>query len=90
MSVTDALARRGIPQNEFMKIEEFKLWRVVLYDRVEGVVVIDIEADNEADAKGKADTAAREHLKCSQIASATAMNWTVLPDAWKRINAKRM
>ncbi len=89
-STADALMRRGVPKNEFIKIEEFKIWRVVLYDRVEGIVCIDIEADTEADAKGKADSAAREHLNCGNIASATAMNWTVLPDAWKRLNARRM
>lgn len=89
-NIPDALERRGVPQNAFMKIEEFKKWRVVLYDRSEGIVVLDIEADNEAEAKGKADSAARQHLKCKEIVSATAMNWTVLPDAWKRLNSRRL
>ena len=88
-NVSDALARRGVPPNEIIKIEEANTWRVVLYDQREGVVVLDIEASNEAEAKGKANSAAREHLKCENIMSATALNWVELPDAWKRINAPR-
>lgn len=88
-NLSDALARRGVAPNELIKIEEANRWRVVIYDHVEGVVVLDIEADNEAEAKGKADSAAREHLECKNIASATAMSWLTLPDAWKRIDAPR-
>lgn len=89
-NVADSLARRGVPKNEFIKLEDFKKWRVVINDTIEGLVVIDIEGEDEADAKNKADSAARQHLKCKNITGITAMNWVVLPDAWKRIGARRI
>lgn len=90
MPVDDRLLRRGVPQNELLKLEQYNTWRVVLYDLEHGIVVIDIEADNEADAKGKARSAAQNHLTCKHIDGATAMRWTDLPDAWKRMNARRI
>lgn len=88
-SVSDRLARRGAVNSMLIKLEEVNKCRVVINDRIEGLVVIDIEASDEADAKNKATSAAKEHLKCNQITGAVAMNWLQLPDAWKRLNAKR-
>lgn len=57
-------------------------------DRIEGMKVIDLQADNEADAKGKAHRAAGE-LGCKQISSVTAACWTSLPRAWLRLESHR-
>lgn len=88
-NVSDRLAQRGVPPNEYIKLEEANKWRVVINDTSEGIVVIDIEASDEADAKNKATSSAKEHLKCNQITGVTAMSWLVLPDAWKRVDARR-
>jgi hypothetical protein len=90
MSVDPRLQRRGVPDNPILKIEEFSLWRVVMYDRINGIVVVDVNADNEAEAKGKATSAATNHLDCKKLESeCSAMRWSEMPDAWKRYDAVR-
>lgn len=82
------IARWGM--NAQIDFAEANYWRVILVDRVLGLLVLDVKADNEADAKGYAHTAAVDHLGAEHIAqeSLTAMRWTEMPDSWKRYQAE--
>lgn len=76
--------------NHTINLAESDMWRVCLVDRALGLLVLDVRATNEADAKGVAHTAATDHLGAERIAqeSLTAMRWTEMPDLWKRYEAE--
>lgn len=57
-------------------------WRAVVVDSVEGLVVLDLTASSEAEAKGRARTAAETHLNCKAIQNVIAKPHTDLPPAW--------
>jgi len=62
-------------------------WRAVVVDSVKGIVVLDLTADSEAEAKGRARTAAETHLKCKAIKSVIVKRHTEMPMAWLRSDA---
>ena len=63
-------------------------WRAVVVDAVEGVVVLDLTADTEAEAKGRAVTAAATHLKCKEIKNVVVKRHTEMPMSWLRSDPK--
>ena len=68
-----------------MLIIRLNHWRAVVTDKEEGIVVLDVEADNEAEAKGRAHTAASTHLKCRAIQNCIVMRHQDMPVEWLRI-----
>jgi hypothetical protein len=72
-----------------VSIITFDNWRVVVVDAVEGLVVLDVTAHSEAEAKGRGRTAAETHLNCKDVRNVIAAPHTALPPAWinKRVNA---
>jgi hypothetical protein len=65
-------------------------WRVAVVDAIEGIVVLDVTANTEAEAKGRARTAAETHLNCKNVQNAIAKRHTEMPMKWLRsdVNAK--
>lgn len=65
-------------------------WRAVVVDSVEGLVVLDVTASSEAEAQGRARTAAETHLKCKNVQNVIAKRHTEMPMKWLRsdVNAK--
>lgn len=64
-------------------------WRAVIHDTVEGVVVVDVEASTEADARGTAARVGKEHLNCHRINTVIAMRHSDMPEAWLRYQTRQ-
>lgn len=60
-------------------------WRAVVTDTSEGIVVLDVVADNEAEAKGTAHSSAATHLKCRNITNCIVMRHVDMPTEWLRM-----
>lgn len=66
-------------------------WRAVIYDKQEGIVVIDVDASNEAEAKMAAFRAATEHLKLTQIAANIMVRSHIdMPKEWLRYKTRTL
>lgn len=64
-------------------------WRVIVTSQNQGIQVLDVEADSEADAKGKAHTAAHDHLSARGITSVTAVPKQNMPASfYKRVTGE--
>ena len=60
-------------------------YRAIVVDATEGLVVIDLDADSEADAKGIAHNAAVTHLNCKAIKNVIVRTLEqVESEAWAR------
>lgn len=57
-------------------------YRAIVHDKVEGIVVLDITADSDAEAMGRARTAAETHLKCNAVTAVVVKKHTELPAEW--------
>lgn len=73
-----------------LDLSTLRKWRAVIYDRIEGIVVVDVTADDEADAKGTALTAAQEVLKLARIASIIVKKHSDMPAEWLRYTTRSL
>lgn len=55
------------------------IWRVIVTSQELGITVLDVDASSEAEAKGKAHTAAMDKLGAKNIASVFACRVDCLP-----------
>lgn len=81
---------RVVGREGTLDFSTLRKWRAVIYDRLEGIVVVDVTADNEADAKGTALTAAMETLKLGRIASIIVKSHADMPVAWLRYQTRSL
>lgn len=64
-------------------------WRAVIHDTVEGIVVVDVDASTEADARGTAARVGKEHLNCHRINTVIVMRHSEMPEAWLRYQTRQ-
>jgi hypothetical protein len=57
-------------------------WRAIVFDSVQGIVVLDVTGTTEAEAKGRAHSAAKTHLSCDLIQNVCVMRHTEMPLQW--------
>ena len=73
-------------KNDAIDLSEVNKWRGTIYDKVQGLITMDLAADNEADAKGLVAEIAARHKQCVNLVygSCVVIRWTALPDALKQ------
>jgi hypothetical protein len=59
-------------------------WRAVVFDAREGIVVVDVEATTDSEAKGKADSLAATHLSCGNILAVIVLRHADMPPKWMK------
>lgn len=57
-------------------------WRCIVTCTNKGILVLDVGADSEAEAKGRADTAATTHLGAEGIQNVIVMRHVDMPPEW--------
>lgn len=57
-------------------------WRAIVFDTVQGIVVLDVTGTSEAEAKGRAHSAAKTHLSCDFIQNVCVMRHTEMSQQW--------
>lgn len=82
---------REVGRSTVLDLSTLNKWRAVFYDRIEGLVVVDVNADNEADARGVAFRAATEVLKLTQIQSPPIVKChSDMPESWLRYKTRSL
>lgn len=81
---------RIVGRTDQLDLRTLNKWRAVIYDRLEGIVVVDVNADSENDAKGTALTAAQEVLKLTRIASIIVKRHSDMPTEWLRYQTRSL
>jgi hypothetical protein len=61
-------------------------WRAIVTDTELGLLVLDVNADTEAEAKGRARTAAETHLGAKQVQTVIVTKHVDMNPAWLRVN----
>jgi hypothetical protein len=60
-------------------------WRAIVTDSKKGILVLDLEASNEAEAKGRARTAAETHLGATDVQNVIVCKHVDMNPAWLRM-----
>ena len=65
-------------------------WRAVVTDKKQGILVMDVEASSEGEAKGRARTTAETHLGAKDVQTVIVMKHTEMPTEWLQMKPRQI